>query len=84
MGMSWSPTGQPKYPSPASWAAKGRQKAPGGTSKGMSHVIRLGLGPEEHMRQALQWPSFGEVGPADLDVLSAAWTMSKLEASIHA
>ena len=30
------------------------------------------------MRQALQLPSsFGEVGPADLDVLFAAWTTAK-------
>ena len=32
------------------------------------------------MRQALQLPSsFGEVGPADLDVLPATWTTAKLE-----
>ena len=51
-----------QYRSPASWAAKGCEKTPGGTSRGMAHVIRPGLGPEEHMRQALQWPSsFGEM-----------------------
>ena len=84
MGTSWSLTGQ-QYHSPASWAAKGRQKAPGGTSRGMAHVIRPGLGREEHMRQSLQWPSsFGEVGLADLDVPFAAWTMAKLGPSIHA
>ena len=47
-------------------------------------MIRPGLGPEEHMCQALKLPSsFGEVGPADLDVLFAAWTTAKLGPSIH-
>ena len=71
--------------SPASWAASGRQKAPGGTSRGMAHVIRPGLGPEEHMRQALKLPSScGEFGPADLGALFATWTTAKLEPPTHA
>ena len=36
------------------------------------------------MRQALQLPSsFGEFGPADLDVLFATWTTVKLGPSLH-
>ena len=48
-------------------------------------MLRPGLGPEEHVRQALKLPSsFGEVGLADLDVPFAAWTTAKLELSMHA
>ena len=73
MGMTWSLTGQLNTPVLPPGLRRGRQKAPGSTSRGMAHVIRPGLGSEEHMRQALKLPSsFGEVGPADLDVIFAS------------
>ena len=54
-GYVLDPDWAAQYHSPASLAAKCRQKAPGGTLRGMAHVIRFGLGFEEHMRQSLYW-----------------------------
>ena len=81
-GYVLEPDWATQYHCPTFWAASGRQNAPGGTSRGLAHMIQTGLGD---MRQGLQLPSsVEEVRPADLDVLFATWTTAKLGSSIHA